>query len=132
MGTTLWVLRKSRRADGDDYDHSAIYKAASALDALADEIGVRRLSDFFDWTDFKFNSSNDALPESWIAENEKWHAPDDAISSVRAVLDHLKQQDYGGIAPQDRVELVDELGDCLRKLGLAKAEGDAFQFCVVM
>ncbi len=132
MGTTLWVLRKARRQEGDDYDHSAFYDASDPLDDLADELNVRRLSEFVDWADFQFNTSEESLPESWIEENARWHAPSDALPALRAILNRLRNGDVVGIEPDRRSMLIEELEDCLGKVEVAQSEGDSFQFCIVM
>ena len=36
MGTTLWVLSKNEMADGDDWDHSAMFRALEKLDFICD------------------------------------------------------------------------------------------------
>lgn len=131
MGNTIWVLARSRREQGDDYDHSFFYAHADQLDALSEEIGVRKLSDFFDWSDFKFNNSDEPQKESWIAEHETWHSPRDALPSLTAIIRHLKCNDIS-IDLQSLEELLQELEDCLSKLQDAQAKNDTFQFCIVM
>jgi hypothetical protein len=131
MGSTIWVLARSRREHGDDYDHSLFYAHADELDALAEEIGARKLSEFFDWSDLEFNSSDQPLQESWIEEHETWHSPRDALPSLKAVIQHLRRGDTS-IDALNRDELLQELEDCLSKLEDAQARNDAFQFCVVM
>lgn len=132
MGSTIWVLSESRREQGDDYDHSLFYDSAEQIDALAEEIGVRKLSDFFDWSDFEFNSSSEPLPDSWIAAREAWHSPSDVLPSLRAIIDRLKHDDPEGRDVQNREELILELEDCLSKVEDAQARNDTFHFCIVM
>ncbi|MDR0275633.1 MAG: hypothetical protein LBI48_09910 [Burkholderiaceae bacterium] len=74
MSDTIWVRRKSyvgTDASGDDFDHTLFCKNSDELDVLAESLGMRKLSDFFDTTDYQYNMSDDDLPETWIAENEK-------------------------------------------------------------
>jgi len=135
MGDTIWVRRKSRvgtDASGDDFDHSLFCKASEELDKLAENLGVRRLSDFLDTTDMQYNLSDEDLPESWIVENEKWFSPVDALSSLAKIVERLKSGEVKGIKEKMRPELLEELEDCLVKVSDAQRDGDQFYFCLVM
>jgi hypothetical protein len=135
MTDTIWVRRKSRVGtddSGDDFDHSLFCKASEQLDKLAESLGVRKLSDFFDTTDLQFNMSDDDLPESWISENEKWFAPADAIPALTQIVERLRAGEVKGIKEKKRPELLEELEDCLAKVSEAGRENDQFHFCIVM
>jgi len=135
MSDTIWVRRKSRVGtddSGDDYDHSIFCKTSEELDKLAESLGVRPLSDFVDTTDMQFNFSEEDLPESWIAENEKWFAPADVLPSLTKIVERLKSGEAKGIKEKLRPELIEELEDCLAKVSEAGQEGDQFHFCLVM
>lgn len=135
MSDTIWVRRKSQAGtedSGDDFDHSVFCKNSEALDALADALGVRKLSDFFDTTDLQYNMSEDDLPESWVAENEKWFAPADALASLTKIVERVKAGEVKGIKEKSRPDLLEELEDCLAKVGQAERENDQFHFCIVM
>lgn len=135
MGDTIWVRRKSRAGaedSGDDFDHSLFCRASEELDKLADSLGVRKLSDFIDTTDMQYNLSDDDLPETWIAENERWFAPEDALPALRKIVERLKAGEVKGIKEKLRPDLLEELEDCLAKVSEAQSEGDQFHFCLVM
>jgi hypothetical protein len=135
MSDTIWVRRKSQAGtenSGDDFDHSVFCKSSEELDKLAEAIGVRKLSDFFDTTDLQYNMSEEDLPESWIAENEKWFSPSDALSALMKIVEHLKAGEVKGIKEKSRSELLEELEDCLAKVSEAEHENDQFHFCIVM
>ena len=135
MGDTIWVRRKSQAGtdhSGDDFDHSLFSKMAEQLDQLAETLGVRKLSDFLDTTDMQYNLSEDELPESWIAENETWFAPADALPSLMTIVERLKAGEVKGIKEKVRPGLLEELEDCLTKVTAAGQEGDQFHFCLVM
>ncbi len=135
MSDTIWVRRKSQVGtddSGDDFDHSLFYKASDDLDRLADSLAVRKLSDFFDMTDVQYNMSDDDLPESWIAENEKWFAPSEALPSLEKITEQLKAGPAKGVKEGTRSDLIEELEDCLTKVRAAHADKDLFHFCVVM
>jgi len=135
MSDTIWVRRKSQAGtddSGDDFDHSLFCEASEELDQLAKSLGVRMLSDFIDTTDMQYNMSEDELPESWIAENEKWFSPAEALPSLQKIIDRLKSGKADGIEEDLRPELIEELEDCLAKVSEAGQEGDQFHFCLVM
>lgn len=135
MSDTLWVRRRSMAASGDaadDYDHSLFYRHADALDRLADSLGVRGLSDFFDTSDLEYNLSEEDLPASWIAEHEHWYPPSEALPALQRIIECLKAGEVKGIKEKVRGDLLDELEDCLVKLEMAEREGDLFHFCIVM
>jgi hypothetical protein len=135
MSETIWVRRKSRVGTDDswdDYDHSLFYKKAEALDSLSVSLNVRKLTEFFDTTDIEYNMSEDELPESWIAENEKWFVPAEALPALRKIIELLRAGEVKGIKENIRAELLEELEDCEAKVSAADSEGDQFHFCIVM
>jgi hypothetical protein len=135
MSDTIWVRRKSRAGtdeSSDDFDHTLFCKNADELDALAESVGMRKLSDFFDTTDLQYNMSDDDLPETWIAENEKWFQPSDALPTLRKIVEQLKAGQAKGIKEKIRADLLEELEDCLAKVDAADTEKDQFHFCIVM
>jgi hypothetical protein len=123
MGTTLWVLGKKTTAKGDDYDHSAMFDAADDLDRWCDELGVAKLSSFFDWSDFNANMDDEA-------EDAKpaWHDARKAIPVLQALRDRLA----GDPGSLDAAALGEELDDCLAKLGKLAQRAEPFHLCVVM
>ena len=135
MSDTIWVRRKSLVGSDDvdiDSDHSLFCMAADELDKLAESLNVRKLSDFFDMTDLQFNMSEEELPESWIAENEKWFSPADALPALRAIIGRLRAGEVKGIKEKLRPELIEELEDCLATVSAADQASDQFHFCIVM
>jgi hypothetical protein len=124
MGTTLWVLGKQSTADGDDYDHSAMFDAADDLDRMCEELGVARLSSFFDWSDFNANMGEDGADDVPPA----WHDAGQAV----AVLQALRKCVAERTGRPDQEQLEEELDDCLAKLARLADRSEAFHFCVVM
>ena len=130
MGDTLWLLFEGRPRK-DDSDHSQMLDYSEELDALAGQLGVMPLSSFFDWTDYQFNLAEEGLDEDWIAENETWHLPTPAATTLQALISAIDRNPPPfRIDADDRHELVAELTDCLQKL--RTASGEYFHLCVVM
>lgn len=129
MSDTIWFLREGHSEDGDDYDHTLMLNSSEQLDALAESLGVSKLSDFYDYSDLEFNLSEEELDEAWVAENSQWHEPSPALESVKTLLAHLEKLD---IPAESRSDLQEELADCREKLANAIAAGEKFHFCIVM
>lgn len=129
MGYTIWI-RQERDKEATDDDHPALFANLEGLDVIAAKAGVPAFSSFVDWTDLEANLSEEDLPESWVSEHERWHAPHEAIPGIRAVIDALNAGANGAI--KDRRALIAELEDCLTKLQAIAAQNDSFHFCVVM
>ncbi len=135
MSDTIWVRRKSKVGtddSGDDVDHSIFCRCADEIDSLAKSLGTRGLSDFFDFTDYQYNMSDDDLPETWVADNEKWFSPADALPSLTQIIARLKTGEVKGLKEKYRPDLIEELEDCLVKVSGAQADNDQFHFCIVM
>ncbi len=140
MGTTLWVLSKSKVKDGDDWDHSALFNAMEKLDPVCEHLGLVKLSSFLDWTDFDANmSEDDEFPsEETMRSKETWFAPSEALPILRALHQlfisseserkSLFSEGYQYLAD----DLIEELDDCISKIEKIDTKGDLFHFCVVM
>ena len=136
MATSVWVLRQSAAGEGDDYDHSAIFDASDELDRVASELGVAKISEFFDWTDFDANmSAEEPLEDYEYVAAARWFDPGEALPALERLLAHLKSNPAAGETP-DWDELYPavliELEDILIKIRQAAAEATRFNLCVVM
>jgi hypothetical protein len=136
MATSVWVLRQSAAGDGDDFDHTAIFDASDELDRVAGDLGVKKISEFFDWTDFDANmSAEEPLEDYEYVAAARWFDPADALASIEALLAHLKVNPGVGETP-DWDELYTpvlvELEDVVIKVRQAASEGTRFNLCVVM
>ncbi|HEU5283246.1 MAG TPA: hypothetical protein VFU53_05510, partial [Burkholderiales bacterium] len=65
MGTSVWVLRRDAVDQEDDFDHSKMFDVSEELDQMAATLGVRKVSEFFDWTDFDASMSSDEPLEDY-------------------------------------------------------------------
>ncbi|MBL6752141.1 MAG: hypothetical protein ISP90_16590 [Nevskia sp.] len=60
MGMTLWIHTLDERGlSSDSDDHSLMHAYADELDGLCSELGVEKLSSFFDTTDLDYNLSQE-------------------------------------------------------------------------
>ncbi|PZO38467.1 MAG: hypothetical protein DCF19_16210 [Pseudanabaena frigida] len=141
MGSTLWVLGKNRTTDGDDWDHSALFNAVENLDPICERLGVLKLSTFLDWSDFEANMADDDdefLDEENLKNKAMWFSPIEALPTLNALRDYLAnhETERKNIFEKDlqhfSEDLLEELDDCISKVGKIANEGDTFHFCVVM
>ncbi|HEY7758378.1 MAG TPA: hypothetical protein VIA64_03080 [Burkholderiales bacterium] len=136
MGTSVWVLRRDAVDQEDDFDHSKIFDVSEQLDQVAAGLGVRKVSEFFDWTDFDASMSSDGPLEDYeYIASAKWFDPQEAIPALEALLTHLKDDPgavHFGESPEVTTTLVQELEDVLSKVKRAASDGSTFNLCVVM
>ena len=136
MATSVWVLRQSAAGDGDDFDHSAIFDASDELDRIAAGLGLGKISEFFDWTDFDANMSADEPLEDYeYVAAARWFDPAEALPAMESLLAHLKANPSAGETPEWEdlyAPVLVELEDVLIKVRQAAAEGTRFNLCVVL
>lgn len=136
MATSVWVLRQSAVRDGDDFDHTAIFDASDALDDVADGLGIARISEFFDWTDFDANmSAEEPLEDYEYVAAARWFDPAQALPALDALISHLKDNPAATYTPEwDQLyqPVLAELEDVVTKVARAAEEGTRFNLCVVM
>lgn len=139
MGATIWVLSKEKMTDGDDWDHSAFLNSVEKLDPMCEELGVTKISNFLDWTDFNANMSDEDFPgDDEIKTMASWFSPNVALTTLQTLRNHLENNPelLPGLYEKDDREfsgmLIEEIDDCVTKLETISADGDVFHFCVVM
>jgi hypothetical protein len=137
MGTSVWVLRRDAVDQEDDFDHTKIFDVSEQLDQIAAVLGVRKVSEVFDWTDFDANmSTEEPLEDYEYVASAKWFEPQEAIPALEALLSHLKDDPgaavHFGESREVTATLVQELEDVLTKVKRAASDGSTFNLCVVM
>lgn len=147
MGTTLWIQTLVDREMSDESDdHSLIYELADELDEACDELGVARISSFFDSTDFDFNMQDDLGDDEFEhsvepdAESGLPYGIDDmawfSAASGIACLEELRSHVAGGWKPDldedDRAVLIEELDSCLETLKALPADAGKFHLAIIM
>jgi hypothetical protein len=51
---------------------------------------------------------------------------------MRKIVERLRAGEVKGLKEKIRVDLLEELEDCLTKVSAAEGERDQFHFCIVM
>lgn len=147
MGMTLWIhTLEDREFSKDSDDHSLMHMHADALDAACDAVGVRKLSDFFDYTDLEYNIG-DETDEDDENENEsatdpetgygygiddmQWFAADEGLITLRKLRDDVESGAVEAIDDDDKDALLEELDDCIAVLEATAAHAGQFHLAVV-
>ncbi|WP_434687692.1 hypothetical protein [Pseudanabaena minima] len=140
MGTTIWVLSNGNMTDGDDWDHSALFYAVEKLDPICEQLGLTKISEFLDWTDFEANmSEDDDFPdEEILSDKASWFNPSAALPMLRSLREYVVNNGAEGESLLEQgkehlsEELLEDLDDCIAKVEKIETEGDLFHFCVVL
>lgn len=140
MGTTIWVLSKGKTTESDDWDHSALFYAVEKLDFVCEQLGLAKISEFLDWTDFEANMfEQDDLPnEEVLRDKASWFNPSAALPMLRSLREHVasNESEVESLLEQGKEylseDLLEDLDDCIAKVEQIAARNDLFHFCVVM
>lgn len=151
MGMTLWIhTLEGRTMSKQSADHSAMYRLTDQLDAIADSLGVSRLSDFFDDTELRqealrMGDESDSSegdddvedepldPETGWAygiDDMKWFDVEKGLATLEALRKHVA-------SPESRIRgasakpLLEELEDCISVLRSASVTEARFNLAVV-
>jgi len=151
MGMTLWIhTLEDRNYSKDSDDHSLMNRHRDALDALCEDAGVRKLSDFVDYTDQEYNFSDfdddddpaeddpeddDAYadpefdPETDLPygiDDMTWYSAAEGLASLRAVRDTLEGEGLEGADAEEVDGLKEEIDDCISVLEGPASRGGKF------
>lgn len=140
MGTTIWVLSKGKTIETDDWDHSALFYAVEKLDLVCDQLGLTKISEFLDWTDFEANmfEDDDFPDEEVLRDKASWFNPSAALPMLRSLREYVVNNGAEGESLLEQgkeylaEDLLEDLDDCIAKVEKIETEGDLFHFCVVM
>jgi hypothetical protein len=138
MSDTIWLeIHDGRDKAGGDRDHSIMLRLADDLDALAGELGVPKLSSFFD---------NTALADAYADEMEgadlppvelAWFDASAGLQTLDAVIRALRDNPAAVQMTPDPSRshwpamLLDELEACHASLVEAEQRGHRFHFLIV-
>ena len=156
MGMTLWIhTLEDRNYSKDSDDHSLMNRHRDALDALCEDAGVRKLSDFVDYTDQEYNFSDfdddddpaeddpeddDAYadpefdPETDLPygiDDMTWYSAAEGLASLRAVRDTLEGEGLEGADAEEVDGLKEEIDDCISVLEGPASRGGKFPLALI-
>ena len=120
MGDTIWVLKEGQ--ESDDWDHSVLLQEEKGLDRLAKALSVKKLSDLFDFSTY--------ADEFGGPEEPNYISPHEARATLSALFEAIKAG-HDEYRPKNRKEMLDELDDCLKKVGEAEAENCRVRLAII-
>jgi hypothetical protein len=139
MTDTIWLqVNRGRGPEGGEQDNSIMVSLERELDALADSLGVARLSAFRDYSaleEFEDEVTEEELPEG--APQGSWFDAKEGYTAVRRLLDELRARPERLRFNPDPSQshwvgyLLDELSYCADQLKAAAEQGHQFRFLIV-
>lgn len=140
MSTVLWAnLLDGERVISDEADKHALFKHSKKLDRLTHRLGISSFLSAQDFTDYRFNLSDEDLPDGLqstdelMARDGTWMAAQDAIEMLRGLIDHIRGKKVKfGFFSDDREQVLSELEESLAMAQKAGEVGGRFNFSVVM
>lgn len=131
MGDTIWVDIQGRTELPADLSCLLLFQ--EALDRLSRQLGVAKLSDFYD----NSNLYEEFLNEANESSAAVWFEPAQALTAVRALHEHLTRHpealEFSLEATQQHLPemLGEELQHCAAALAEAVAHRQLFRFLIV-
>jgi hypothetical protein len=156
MGHTIWVEVHGRPLKDTADDSGIMHRLMDNLDALAGKLSVRKLSDFYDYSELEeaygeFDEEGDADSDDSGGEEERdtepsleerqakgeWFDSTEGLKAVRALRQHLSERfEDLGFTPDSSTDhwpkrLMDELRTSQAILEEAAAKGRRFRLLIV-
>ncbi|HEY9826922.1 MAG TPA: hypothetical protein V6D19_15900 [Stenomitos sp.] len=145
---TLWLhLRKDREMSTDSEDRTFLYRFAEDLDTLCHNLGVAKISSFFDSTDLELCLREDEEEDEEMDEDPQLdpetgypYSIDDMnwfdVSTGLATFQALRVSIAGNALPHldedNKIALLEELDDCIVKLEGASKQTELFNLAIIM
>lgn len=134
MGNTLWIDVHERSGKETHQDMNILLCLGENLDALADRLGVTKLTAFYDYSPLLEAACDD---EPSADASPSWFDSSQGLKSVRALLDRL-DNDWGSLNWQEdqstehyRSTLLENLRLCERVLEKAVVDRQPFRLMIV-
>lgn len=144
MGMTLWIhVLEGREYSKDSDDHTLMYRHAGSLDALCEEAGVRKLSEFFDFTDLEYSYAEEdddsgeeppVDPETGLGygiEDMTWFEATEGQSSIQVLREKIAMGSVPALSSDQRNDLLEELDDCIALLEGPASRSARFHLAVI-
>ena len=143
MGMTLWIhTLEDRDYSKDSDDHSLMNRYSDALDTVCGSVGVRKLTEFVDYTDQQFNYDDfndgdeevELDPETELAygiDDMTWFDAAEGLASFQAVRAQIASSGLDGLDAEAMEQLLDELDDCISVLEVPASRGGKFHLTLV-
>ena len=140
MSTVLWANALiNGKVISDESDKYALYKHSKKLDKVTKDLKLVNFEATHDFTDMKYNLSDDDLPEGMtstdvvMAKEGVWISGSEAVEMLEKMITHISERrPRFGLISNDYMEVIRELEESLELANRAKSENGMFNFSVVM
>lgn len=151
MGMTLWIhTLEGRTMSRESDDDSFMHRLSDELDALGGELGMGKLSDYFDFTDLNYNMGDEFDDEEaeeggddepaidpetgygYGIDDMQWFDAASGLGLIRALRSAVADGKLAHVDSSERKELLWELDNCARVLEAPAARSARFHLSVVM
>lgn len=142
MGMTIWIhTLEDRKYSRDSDDHSHMCRHLEAIDEVCQNIGVRALGEFMDYTDqeydfeeFEDEEEPELDPETGLAygiDDMTWFGAEEGLSSFKALRAAVSSSGISSLKPAEIEELIEELNDCISILEKSATQSGQFHLTLV-
>jgi hypothetical protein len=142
MGMTLWMQTLvDQELSDESNDHSLLYEFAENLDAACEELGLAKLSSFFDTTDLELNMAEEFEDElddegdsglPYGIDDMAWFDPAAGLACLEDLRVHVANGWNAELDADDRSMLLEEFDNCIEILKSLPAENARFHLAVIM
>lgn len=140
MSTVLWANTLiDGKVETNESDLFALYKHSKKLDKLSKQLGTISFTSTHDFTDMKFNLSDDELPpgvestDEVMAGSGVWVPASDAAKMLESLITYISSENIKfGLLKNDVDDVLSELEESLNTANKALARSGLFNFAVVM
>jgi hypothetical protein len=139
VSTVLWAnVLVEGKVVSDETDHTALYRHADKLDAIATSLGLPSFIGICDTTDQRFNVEDTDLPAGMTSTDEvmavqgAWMPIADAVAMLERLRDHVVTRNVRfGLLSNQQPQVVVELDEVLAFAKGRSRQADRFNFSVV-
>ena len=141
---TLWIhVLEGREYAKDSDDYTLMHKHAESLDAICEEVGVRKLSEFFDFTDLEYSYADvgddsdeepPVDPETGLGygiDDMTWFKAAEGRSSMQVLRERIAMGSVPELSSTQRKDLLEELDDCIALLEGPASRSARFHLAVI-
>jgi hypothetical protein len=142
MSMTFWInIRdENNHRYSNEQDHSAVFDLSEQIDRIATSLGVEKISSFYDSTEIlcgyiEMKETQESDMKENLNNGEKWFKPQEGMTTINAILEHIRQNPTAIQLMNDCRwsvdDILNELEDCKSELLKVVSQQSSFHFCIL-